>query len=242
MRKWSILGRFRRPVVSTGAVCALGLFAMAAAAVALPGVTDAGQAARAATNQADVVKISHSVRELTHLVEKSALRCEIRNELVERLRLLDDEIRSGRFTAARALVTAWRAWAAERATTGLLSASTSDAVEQRLAPLMDQIGLGWPEEPRPVRNWPKLPVCDAASAGVIGAGATETLTWDSNKTLTVLTTAAKMIPGRTGSLFAGEIALMWPAGEDVDVTQIVDQAILDYALAQGDADVTAIEE
>lgn len=213
----------------------------AVAAVAVPDVPDAGPSSVAATAQADVAKMSRRLQELIRLVEKSELRCEVRNDLVERLRMLDDAIRTGHHTAARALVTAWRAWAQHRAATGLLTASANELVQERLAPLEGWIGLGWPQNPKPTRKWPKLPVCGASPGATAGADSS-VYTWDSNKTLTSITTALYMIPSPVGSLFAGMVYIMWPPDEPIDVTEIVDQEILNYALAQADADVSAIEE
>jgi hypothetical protein len=243
MGKSSRFGRFGRPMVAVVAAGALALPVVSASVAAAdpPGRSLPAQASQVAGDHADIVKLSQRVRELIRLVERSDLRCEIRNELVRRLRLLDDTLRSGNIAGARALVSAWRAWVAERAGTGLLAASVNDVVQERLAPLEGQIGLGWAEDAMPVRNWPKLPQCETSSSEP-GAVTTSEPTWNSNDTLTVVTTAVKMIPGRIGTLLAGEISLMWPSDDSVDVTAIVDQAILDYAVADGGAKLSAIEE
>ncbi len=240
---WFNCGRLRRPLALTVVVCALGLSVMAApvAAVAPAGAVAGGRASETVTTSADAVKTSQRVRELIRLVERSDLRCEVRNELVEQLRLLDDALRSGNLTAVRALITAWRGWAQRRAGTGLLNASTNDVIQQRLAQLEGQFGLEWPRKPKPVRQWPKLPACGVPSAGTAGSGDSSASTWDSGKTLTSLTTALYMIPSPIGSLFAGLVFLMWPTDDPVDVTEIVDQEILEYALAQGGADLAAIQ-
>jgi hypothetical protein len=239
MRKWLKSDRLRRSLVSSVAVSAvvLSLVAAPTAAVSQDGAAHASTASTAA--QPGALEMSQRVRELIRVVEQSELPCGIRNELVSQLRLLDDALRSGNLAGARALLSAWRAWAEHRAGTGLLSASTNDVVQQRLALLEGRIGLDWPEKLKPTRNWPKLPQCGESSA-VLTAGAE--YTWDSNKTLIALTTALYMIPSPVGSLFAGLLTLMWPPSATVDVTDLVDQEILQYAVAQGGADFNAIQE
>lgn len=239
MRRWSRHGRRRRPVVSTVVVCTLGLSVLAApvAAVSNSGGAAVAAAAQPAGTQGDLVKLSQRVRELIRVVEASEAPCDIRNTWVRRLRLLDDALRSGQRTSASVLLGAWRARAERMVSARLLSASANEVLQQRLAAIQGEIGSGIPENPKPTRRWPKLPTCSATSAAPVGATST-TPAWDSNDTLTVITTALYTTGTRLGSLAAGIITLFWPKNTaEPDVTTIVNQAILDDALSDAATDV-----
>lgn len=225
----------RRALVATATVCALGLSSLGAPVAAAPpdgrgrGDVQVAAASKASNGRSDVVQLSRKVRELIRVVEGSDITCDIRNTLVRRLRRLDDALRSGQRTGAGVLLAGWRARAQRMATTGVLSASANNAVQERLGAIQDEIGLDWPARPKPTRNWPKLPECSDTSATMVGATAS---TWDSNDTLIAITTALYTTGTRVGSLVAGILTLFWPSSTDQpDVTTIVDEAILTDAIS-----------
>jgi hypothetical protein len=164
-----------------------------------------------------VQQLSNRVEKLIRIVERSTLPCETRNAVVERLRVLDDALLSGRRSAARALVQAWRQhfWSMEAAR--VIGPDIGSPLQNQLSEMVDEIGYGWSERRGPTRHWKPLPVCDSSAAGV---GATSApLVGSSDPTITDASSSAKiflqMILGSApyiGPALSGMVELLWPKG------------------------------
>ena len=117
----------------------------------------------------DVQQLSNRVEKLIKIVEDSTLACETRNSVVRRLRKLDDALRSGNRSAARAFVQAWRqdAWLLQSAR--VLSPEVGSSLQTKLSGLEDEIGFGWPDKPGPTRHWDPLPICESSAGGGVGS-------------------------------------------------------------------------
>ena len=233
MQIWFRMRHRRRVVVSTLAMCVMGLSVAAVPVSAAPqdGETGLTAVSEAASDRSDVAELSRRLRQVIRQVEASALPCDVRNRIVYRLRLVDGALQSGRHLGAAALLRAWIARAEAMAGAGTLSATTSDTLKERLSTIQDDVELGWSAKQRQTRRWPALPECDA-SAGVVGAEEAAAI-WNPADALTVTTTLIKMIP-EFGNLLAGLVTVLWPTDGSPDVSSIVDQAKLDVAMSDAE--------
>ena len=176
----------------------------------------------------DVQQLSNRVEKLIKIVEDSTLACETRNSVVRRLRKLDDALRSGNRSAARAFVQAWRqdAWLLQSAR--VLSPEVGSSLQTKLSGLEDEIGFGWPDKPGPTRHWDPLPICES-SAGGGGGSYTPTVADPSADVKIFLKMGLALVP-RIGGFLGGFVDLMWPAGGDADTNlflEIVKQETYD---------------
>jgi hypothetical protein len=147
--------------------------------------------------QANAHQIGNDVLNAIQRVEKSDLDCQVRNLLVHRLRLLSDAITSGRGTAARGFLTAWLHNVRTMQGAQLISAEQGSAIQVQLMDLLNRVGEGWPKDPMPTRNWPKLPSCESGPDKSPGKKAVSTL---SAADLNVAA-ASDGLPGEYGNPF-----------------------------------------
>ena len=115
---------------------------------------------------ADVHHLSNQLRDVIKNVEKAGLPCVTRNNIVRRLRLVDDALLTGNRSAAAGLLTAWIAQARSMQGAGLLSAPQGAMLQVPLGNILPQIGFGSAKNPPPIVPWPPLPKCDSTT----GAG------------------------------------------------------------------------
>ncbi len=182
-----------------------------------------------------VQQLSNRVEKLIKIVEGSTLPCETRDGAVGRLRLLDDALRSGRRSAARAMVQAWRqhAWSLEAAR--VIGPEIGSSLQNQLSGIVDEIGYGWSDKPGPTRHWQPLPSCGAGVTGV-GAASGDVLgsynpavTDPSNSMKIFLQMILGSVPS-VGPALSGVVELLWPRGSSADSNgfkELVDQSTYD---------------
>jgi hypothetical protein len=216
-------------------LAALVVACLSASALAVPvAAAPPEQARKPVQTQGDLQQLALQVRQLIRRVEDSALPCEIRNIQVRRLRQLNDELESGRRSAARALVTAWMHDARSSVQAGVLGPEQGAELYRGMDEVLARIGTGWPAKLRPTRNWKPLPVCmgeetpqDASTTdgGVVGSSYTpEFADFESNDLMILLSSMVGMVP-IVGPMLAGVTALLWPASGDAEINKLIDSKI-----------------
>lgn len=217
-------GRWRL-LTAALAVCATSV-AMAGIAVPSAAATPAGT-----VKTVPVQELSSVVLKLIKTVEDStAVACETRNDVVRRLRELDDALLSGRRSAAQVLATAWRqdAWSMEAAR--VIGPELGSSLQNRLSRLQGTIGSG-DDKPGPTRHWKPLPSCDttgvtsgpgvlaSATNGAEVVGSYNPTIEDPMADLKILLKMGLgmlnlFVPG-LGMFLSGVVDLVWPAGPNM---------------------------
>jgi hypothetical protein len=230
-------GWWRRLVVPL-VVCATSV---AMVGIAVPSSTAAGSSTG---KTVPVQQLSSVVLKLIKTVEGSTLPCQTRNDVVRRLRLLDDALLSGRRSAAVALGSAWRqdAWSMQAAR--LIGPELGSSIQNRLGRLQGKIGSGYAVKPGPARHWKPLPSCETSPSGgepVVASGSGVLTSASSGEVVGSYTPTAEdpladlkvflkvgigllnlvniAVPGLgtfLSSLLAGVVDLFWPAGTGPD--------------------------
>jgi hypothetical protein len=225
----------RRLVASLVVVC------MSAAVLAVPVAAARPEHARnPVQTQGGLQQLAVQVRQLIRRVEDSPLPCETRNIAVRRLRQLNDELESGRRSAAHALLTAWMHDARSSVEAGVLGPEQGAELYRGMDEVLAKVGSGWPAKPKPTRKWKPLPVCmgeetpqetSTAAGGVVGWSYTpEVADFESNDLMIFLSSMVGMVP-MVGPLLAGFTALLWPASGDAEINKLIDSKI-DAAIQQ----------
>lgn len=184
-------------------------------------------------NQGDLQQMSQQVRSLIKVVEASKLPCETRNAVVHRLRLLNDNIESGRRTAARMMLQSWMDNARTSVATGVISPQLGASLNNAMGDIQAKIGTGWPEKPKATRQWKPLPTCPTAT------GLDANMDFTSDDLLILINGALKTVP-KVGSLLAAFVTVLWPSSGD-DVSSLIDQAIDDFLVQQLQDDLAGLE-
>jgi hypothetical protein len=165
---------WRRGVVTFTAV-----MAMASGTQASAGDRPSPAAGRAPVPQAynrmpapaAAATVERDLRAAIRAVEQSDLACTTKNSIVLWLRAVDDNVVSGRRTAASGLLKAFLEDLRSMHESGLLTAAQREAFAAKLTTLAGRIGSGWTTKaPRP-SPWPRLPACTAdrgAAPGLVG--------------------------------------------------------------------------
>jgi hypothetical protein len=187
-----------------------------------------------------VQQLSNRVEKLIRIVEGSTLSCETRNGVVRRLRQLDDALRSGRRSAARAMVQAWRqhAWSMEAAR--VIGPEIGSSLQNQLGGMVDEIGYGWSDKPGPTRHWKPLPGCISDATGLVSASGDVVGSYDPAITdpSTSMKIFLQMILGSVptvGPALSGVVELLWPRGSSADSNgfkELVDQNTYDLVSGQ----------
>jgi hypothetical protein len=207
------------------------VFTAASAALAsAPAATDqAGQqgldsASSVSMQPRDVLQLSQRLRRVIRAVEKAQLSCDLKNTLVRRLRRVDDALWSGRHSASGALLRAWMHRIEAVAATDALQAVEipgHDNLMQALSSIHEEIGTGWPERPRPVRNWPPLPDCGSMPGRTIVGTASDS--FDLTDVEALVEGLLSLVP-KVGDLLSGVVGVLWP-DSGPDIYDYIDQAI-----------------
>ena len=205
-----------------------------------PTVSSASLNKGANANTVPVEQISNRVEKVIKIVEQSTLSCEARNEAVQRLRILDDALRSGRRSAARSYVLAWHqhAWSMEAAR--VIGPELGSSLQNQLNDLADQIGYGWEEKPGPLRRWKALPSCEPGTADVLGSGELVAGSYNPGGAdpMNMMKIFLKMLLGKApevGGILSGMVDLLWPTGSsatDNNFQELVDQTTYDLVSAR----------
>lgn len=218
-------------VVATG----VSMAATAAPVTATPSTTMPSTT----THAVPVRQLSNRVEKLIRAVEGSSLPCATQNSVLRLLRNLDDALVSGRRSAAQALALAWDQHAWNLQSARVLSPELGSTLQNGLAAMPDQIGVGWSVKPGPARHWKPLPSCGNSgpeadsgtpSAGVAASSYTPYAASNISSDIEIfVTTLFNYIP-IVGQALSGLTQLLWPQGPDAttnSLQQMVKQAAYD---------------
>ena len=138
-------------------------------------------------------------------VQSSSLACQIRNALVQRLRLTDSALAAGNRSAAAGLLRIWIYMAASMRAGGVLTPAQTEMLRAGLSPILDRVGAGWPAKPTRVPSWPALPSC---TPGAHTAQSTQT--FDTGSILEATVWAAVRAIPKAGQVLAPLLKILWP--------------------------------
>lgn len=189
--------------------------------------------------EANVHQLSNRVEKLIKEVEDSTVACETRNGIVRRLRLLDDALRSGRRSAARSMVLAWRQNAWNLQAGRVIGPELGSSLQSQLGDMVDEIGYGWPDKPGPTKHWKPLPSCEssagvlASTPGAVVGSYNPTATDPSADVKIFLDMALSLVP-EVGGIMSGLVNLIWPQGPDSDANMFQAVAKAQYDAVKSD--------
>jgi Ricin-type beta-trefoil lectin domain/delta endotoxin, N-terminal domain len=154
---------------------------------------------------ADLHTLDVALRGVIARVESSSLACQIRNTLVQRLRLTDSALAAGNRSAAAGLLRIWIYMAASMRAGGVLTPAQTEMLRVGLSPIRDRVGAGWPAKPARVPAWPALPSCTPGAHTAQG-----TQTFDTGSILEATVWAAVRSIPKAGQILAPLLKILWP--------------------------------
>ncbi len=177
--------------------------------------------------QADVQLLDRSLYDVITLVERyDNIACQTRNTIVRRLRMVENALVAGRYTAAASLLDIWMRKYAKMQKAGLLPPELAGVLQERLGAIRPLIRSGWSARPGTTHPWPPLPTCpwDIGSLSTRPGAVGEYEVLDSGDLETIISGIVMEIP-EVGHLLHVLVGVFWPENEGPDIYSLIDERI-----------------